>query len=88
VRYRGHALQYRDGIFGDQFRRRVHGLGIEGILTAPRSPWQNPLAERLVGSVQRECLDHIIVLGASPIWAACTTSTCERPRDSPRMGFW
>jgi transposase InsO family protein len=53
----------RDGIFGDQFRRRVHGLGIDEILTAPRSPWQNPYAERLVGSVRRECLDHVIVLG-------------------------
>jgi putative transposase len=56
-------IRDRDGIFGDQFRRRVQGLGIEEILTAPRSPWQNPYAERLVGSVRRECLDHVIVLG-------------------------
>ena len=56
-------IRDRDGIFGDQFRRRVQGLGIEEILTAPRSPWQNPYAERLVGSVRRECLDHVVVLG-------------------------
>jgi transposase InsO family protein len=56
-------IRDRDGIFGDQFRRRVQGLGIEEILTAPRSPWQNPFAERLVGSVRRECLDHVVVLG-------------------------
>jgi putative transposase len=56
-------IRDRDCIFGDQFRRRVQGLGIEEILTAPRSPWQNPYAERLVGSVRRECLDHVIVLG-------------------------
>ncbi len=56
-------IRDRDGIFGDQFRRRVQGLDIEEILTAPRSPWQNPYAERLVGSVRRECLDHVIVLG-------------------------
>jgi transposase InsO family protein len=37
--------------------------GIEEVLTAPHSPWQNPYAERLVGSVRRECLDHVIVLG-------------------------
>ena len=56
-------IRDRDGIFGDQFRRRIQGLGIEEILAAPRSPWQNPYAERLVGSVRRECLDHVIVLG-------------------------
>jgi hypothetical protein len=53
----------RDGICGEQFRRRVAGVGIEEVLAAPRSPWQNPYAERLVGSVRRECLDHVIVLG-------------------------
>ena len=61
------ALRYmirdRDGIYGEQYRRRVEGIGIEEVLTAPRSPWQNPYAERLVGSVRRECLDHVIVLG-------------------------
>jgi putative transposase len=56
-------IRDRDCIFGDQFRRRVQSLGIEEILTAPRSPWQNPYAERLLGSVRRECLDHVIVLG-------------------------
>ena len=38
-------------------------MGIEEVLTAPRSRWQNPYAERLVGSIRRECLDHVIVLG-------------------------
>ena len=37
-------------------------MGIELVLTAPRSPWQNPFAERVIGSVRRECLDHVIVL--------------------------
>jgi hypothetical protein len=37
-------------------------MGIEEVLTAPRSPWQNPFAERVIGSVRRECLDHVIVL--------------------------
>ena len=58
-----YMIRDRDGIYGDQFRRRVEGIGIEEVLTAPRSPWQNPYAERLVGSVRRECLDHVIVLG-------------------------
>jgi hypothetical protein len=43
--------------------KRMAGLGIEEVKTAPQSPWQNPFAERLVGSIRRECLDHVIVLG-------------------------
>jgi len=58
-----YMVRDRDGIYGDQFRRRVSGIGINEVLTAPRSPWQNPYAERLVGSVRRKCLDHMIVLG-------------------------
>jgi len=38
-------------------------MGIDEILTAPHSPWQNPFAERLIGSIRRECLDHVLVLG-------------------------
>ena len=56
-------IRDRDGIYGDQFRRRVEGMGIEEVLTAPHSPWQNPYAERLVRSIRRECLDHVMVLG-------------------------
>ena len=52
----------RDCIYGAFFRRHVHGLGISEVLTAARSPWQNPYAERVIGSIRRECLDHVIVL--------------------------
>ncbi len=38
------------------------GLGIKEVITAPQSPWQNPYAERVIGSIRRECLDHLIVL--------------------------
>jgi putative transposase len=41
---------------------KVRGMGTREVLTAPRSPWQNPYSERLVGSIRRECLDHIVVL--------------------------
>lgn len=44
------------------FARRVTGLGMSEILIAPRAPWQNPFAERLIGSIRRECLDHVIVI--------------------------
>jgi putative transposase len=43
------------------FQGRVTSLGMEQVLTAPRSPWQNPYAERLIGSIRRECLDQVVV---------------------------
>ena len=58
-----YLLRDRDQIYGGYFDRRVAGLEIEQVLTAPRSPWQNPFVERLIGSIRRECLDHMIILG-------------------------
>src|SRR5205809_6907643 len=55
-----YLLRDRDKIYGHSFRQRVRGMGIDEILTAPHSPWQNPFAERLIGSIRRECLDHIL----------------------------
>ena len=57
-----HVIRDRDGIYGAVFRARVLAMGIEEVITAPRSPWQNPFAERVIGSIRRECLDHVIVL--------------------------
>jgi transposase InsO family protein len=57
-----YLLRDRGNIYDTPFRRRVCSLGIEEVLTAPRSPWQNPYVERLIGSVRRDCLDHVIVL--------------------------
>ena len=53
----------RDKIYGQQFRHRVKGMGIDEVLAAPHSPWENPFAERLIGSIRRECLNHVLVLG-------------------------
>jgi putative transposase len=58
-----HLLRDRDAVYGEIFRLRVKGMGITEVLTAPQSPWQNPFAERLIGSIRRECLDHVVVLG-------------------------
>jgi len=58
-----YLLRDRDSVYGHVFRHRVKGMGIDEIVTAPQSPWQNPLAERLIGSIRRECLDHVLVLG-------------------------
>jgi len=56
-------LRDRDGIYAEDFKARVRAMGIEEVITAPRSPWQNPFAERLLGTVRRDCLNHVIVLG-------------------------
>jgi len=56
------VLRDRDKIYGADFVRRVRAMGIEQVLTTPRSPWQNPYCERVVGTLRRDCLDHVIVL--------------------------
>jgi len=57
-----YLLRDRDRVYGASFRRRVRHMGIEEVLIAPRSPWQNPYVERLIGNIRRECLDHVLVL--------------------------
>ncbi|MGD0846418.1 integrase core domain-containing protein [Bradyrhizobium sp.] len=58
-----YLIRDRDRIYGSVVTRRLRSMGIRDKPTAPASPWQNGFAERLIGSVRRECLDHIIVLG-------------------------
>jgi len=57
-----YLLRDRDSIYGSTFVQRVEGMGIQQKLIAPRSPWQNPYVERLIGSIRRECLDRVIIL--------------------------
>jgi putative transposase len=54
-------LRDRDRIFGREFVEQVKAMGIEEVLSAPRSPWQRAYVERLIGTIRRECLDHVIV---------------------------
>jgi putative transposase len=58
-----YLLRDRDQIYGAEFRLRVQGMQIEEVITAPRAPFQNPYAERVIGSIRRECLDHLIIIG-------------------------
>jgi len=58
-----YLVRDRDAIYGRSFSRQAEALGIEEALTAVQSPWQNPYAERAIGSIRRECLDHAIMLG-------------------------
>ena len=57
-----YLIRDRDGSYGAVFRSRLEAMGITEVLTAPRSPWQNAYVERVIGTIRRECLDHVIVL--------------------------
>ena len=59
-----YLLRDRDRIFGDDFVEQVKAMGIEQVLYAPRSPWQRAYVERVIGTIRRECLDHVIVFSA------------------------
>jgi transposase InsO family protein len=58
-----YLLRDHDRIFGQDFVEQVKAMGIKQVLSAPRSPWQRAYVERLIGSIRRECLDHIVVFG-------------------------
>ena len=58
-----YLLRDRDKIYGEDFCQRIRGLSLEEVLSAPASPWQRAYVERLIGSIRRDCLDHVIVLG-------------------------
>jgi hypothetical protein len=57
-----YLLRDWDRIYGTIFRQRVDNMGIKEVITAPKSPWHNPFVERLIGSIRRDCLDHVIIL--------------------------
>ena len=62
-----YLLRDRDAIFGNDFREQVRDMGIREVLSAPRSPWQRAYIERVIGSIRRECLDHVIVFQESSL---------------------
>jgi putative transposase len=57
-----YLLRDRDSVYDHLSQHRLRGMRIREVLTAPHSPWQNPVVERLIGSIRRECLDHVLVL--------------------------
>jgi putative transposase len=57
-----YLLRDRDGIYGQEFVRRIERMGIREVRIAPHAPWQNPFVERVTGSIRRECLDHFVIL--------------------------
>jgi hypothetical protein len=60
-------LRDRDRIFGHTFRAQVKNMQIKEVFSAPRSPWQRAYVEGVIGSIRRECLDHVIVFGEASL---------------------
>src|SRR5438876_1050364 len=58
-----YLVRDRDSVYGEIFTRRLRAMGIRDRPIAPRAPWQNGHAERLIGALRRECLDHVVVYG-------------------------
>jgi Integrase core domain len=63
-----YLLRDRDRIFGGEFRKDVKAMGIKEVLSAPRSLWQHAYVERVIGTIRRECLDHVIVLNEASLY--------------------
>jgi len=63
-----YLLRDRDRIFGGEFSKKVAELGMEEVLSAPRSPWQRAYVERVIGTIRRECLDHVIVFNEASLY--------------------
>ena len=89
-------LRDRNSIYGREVVRTIHNLCAEQLLAAPRSPWQNPYVERVIGSIRRECLDHVIVVNENHLrkflkeYSRCYTESrthlalgkdCPEPRE-------
>ena len=62
-----------DGIYGEVFQHRISGLELEEVVTARGSPWQNPYCERVIGTLRRECLDHVIAINERQLQRVVTT---------------
>ncbi|CKX29964.1 Uncharacterised protein [Mycobacterium tuberculosis] len=69
-------IRDRDRIFGTIVRRRLRAMGIRDKPAAPASPWQNGFAERMIGSIRRECVDHVIVLGEAHLRQILRSYAC------------
>lgn len=71
-----YMIRDRDRIFGTIVRRRLRAMGIRDKPAAPASPWQNGFAERMIGSIRRECVDHVIVLGEAHLRQILRSYAC------------
>ncbi len=82
-----YLIRDRDGIYGVEVRRCLFSLGIEEVVTAPRSPWQNPYCERLIGSIRRELLNHVIVGGERHLHRLLSSYIAYYHQSRPHWGL-
>ena len=80
-------IRDRDGVYGAAFNTRVDHLGIHQLKISARSPWQNGYAERFVGTLRRELLDHLIVVGERHLLRAVHDSVGYYNGDRPHMSL-
>jgi transposase InsO family protein len=78
-----YLVRDRDSVYGEVFIRRLRAMGIRDRPTAPHSPWQNGHCERLIKSIRRECLDHIVVFGERVCFAFTPITTIAPERTCP-----
>src|SRR5271157_2759022 len=71
-----YLVRDNDAAYGQVFKRRVRAMGIRDRPISPRSPWQNPYAERLIGTLRRDCLDHVVIFGARHLHRVLTAYSC------------
>jgi transposase InsO family protein len=74
-----YLVRDNDGAYGQAFKRRVRAMGIRDRPISPRSPWQNPYAERLIGTLRRDCLDHVLIFGARHLRQLLTSFNKDAP---------
>jgi putative transposase len=77
----------RDRIYGDPFQHRVAGMGHRQVVSAPASPWQNPYVECVIGSIRRECLNHIIIFNEAHLRRVLTTYVAYYHRTRTHLGL-
>jgi putative transposase len=82
-----YLLRDRDKIFGTTFRQQVRDMKIEEVLSAPRSPWQRAYVERVIGSIRRECLDHVIVFGEASLRRTLSSYISYYHRTRPHLSL-
>jgi len=87
-----YLIRDRDSVYGERFSRQTRMLDIREVVIAPRSPWQNAYAERVIGSIRRECLDHVVVIGERHLlrilstyvaYYNCTRTHLSLAKDAP-----
>jgi transposase InsO family protein len=80
-----YLIRDRDGVYGLEVSKRLESLRIKEVLTAAQSPWQNAYAERLIGSIRRDCLDHFIILNARHLKRTLATYFRYYHRSRPHL---